>query len=79
MTVTARIKNHLTGELKRETFNNVTEVHYAYPRMGGDPRKRVAFESDVHGTGATYAVDGGDILEVIEFEVRTATTKAEEF
>ena len=56
---------------KRETLENITEVHYAY-RPG-----KVAFESDIDGTGYTYNLAGytgigqsHGILEIAEFEVR---------
>jgi hypothetical protein len=54
-------------------LRNVTEVHYAYSR-GVLPRDKVAFESNIHGTGRT------DRLEWIEeFEVYPETEKAEAF
>lgn len=48
---------------KIEVNNNVTEVHNLfnkYPVMGAD--KRIAFESDVHGTG--FHRDCNDIVSV---------------
>jgi hypothetical protein len=56
-----------TGTILR----NVTEVHYRYP---GLDKKRIAFESDAHGTGVTYSVD-----DIEEFEVFQETEEAEEF
>lgn len=51
-------------------YRNVTEIHYRYPPHG----TRVAFESDVHGTGATW-----ELSEALEFEVRQETEEAAEF
>ena len=77
-----RVKQQIRfkGEIVHQELRNVTEVHYHYPRVGGDPRVRVAFESDIHGSGITYATEGqGEIIELIEFEVRPDTELAEEF
>jgi len=79
MKVTQRILNHDTDEIVRQVLRNVTEIHYRYPRPGGDLRKRVAFESNIHRTGITYSVEGGGILEIIEFEAVPETELAEEF
>lgn len=49
-------------------FHNVTEVHFGY-RPG-----HVAFESDVHGTGATY-----EVADTAEFKVALAQRLADEF
>ena len=46
-------------ELEPQTYRNVTEIHWNYPR-GIDSEQdsgRVAFESDIHGTGITWAID----------------------
>ena len=40
-------------------LNNLTEIHNLYPTPVG---KRIAFESDIHGTGFTYDVE--DIISV---------------
>lgn len=46
-------------EGNQETFDlrNVTEIHYRYPTLVGES-VRVAFESDIHKTGATYDLAG---------------------
>lgn len=36
----------------QQTFHNVTEIHKNYP--GAFPGKKVAIESDIHGSGVTY-------------------------
>jgi len=56
-----------------ETFRNVTEVHYLYPLVLRGER-RVAFESDVHGTGSTYAV-----ADIAEIEIFPDTERARAF
>lgn len=55
------------------TLRNVTEIHYGYPSAMLEGEK-VAFESDIHGTGMTYAVKN-----VIEFETSLETEKSESF
>ena len=80
MKVTQQIRWTETDEVVQQVLRNVTEVHYHYPTVGSDPRVRVAFESDIHSTGITYAVAGeGELLELIEFEVRPDTEIADEF
>lgn len=49
-------------------LHNITEVHFGY-RPG-----HVAFESDVHGTGATY-----EVADTAEFKVALAQRLADEF
>ena len=49
-------------------LRNVTEIHWNY-RQG-----RIAFESDIHGTGITY-----DTQDVVEFEATLETDVAREF
>ena len=46
-----------------EHYHNCTEVHHLYPTFGNTGHKRIAFESDIHGTGFTYDID--DLEEVI--------------
>lgn len=58
------------GSARPTTLHNITEIHYNYP--DGRLRRRVAFESDIHGTGVTY-----DIQEVAEFEAIIETALAE--
>jgi hypothetical protein len=52
-------------------LHNVTEIHYCYPH---NDTLRMAFESDIHGTGVTY-----DLRDVREFEATLATAKASAF
>ena len=51
-----------------DTLRNVSEIHYNY-RPG-----RIAFESDLHGTGITY-----DVSWISEFETRPEESIADEF
>ena len=53
------------------TFHNITKIHYGYESLLG-VGTRIAFESDVHGTGNTY-----DISDIAEFESKPATKKSE--
>ena len=56
---------------EKTTLHNVTEVHYNYLSLDKD---RVAFESDIQGTGCTY-----HIADIAEFEVAPATKKHNAF
>jgi len=47
------------------TLEHITEIHYCYPSPLG---VKVAFESSVDGTGATYPVGA-----IAEFEAQEAT------
>lgn len=58
----------LIGGPSPETLRNVTEIHMGY-RPG-----RIAFESDVHGTGNTYDTD-----DIAEYEVFPETERAARF
>jgi hypothetical protein len=55
---------------RKETFRNVTEIHYNYRTALDD--KRIAFESDIHSTGNTYSIS-----EIEEFETAPETEKQE--
>ena len=55
----------------RMEFHNVTEVHYKYPSLD---KNRVAFESNIHGTGATYSTHN-----ILEMEIVPETELAPEF
>ncbi len=57
MAIKVTLKHKDFGEV---VIENVTEIHYCYPSPMG---KRIAFESDIDGTGCTYPVE-----DVIEFE-----------
>jgi hypothetical protein len=67
---------HLNPPYSGEAIlRNVTEIHYNYnadtvPVLSG----RIAFESDIHGTGIVYAMK-----DVREFQVTPETKKAEAF
>ena len=65
-------RNSPQGEIE-ETRNNVTEIHYGYNDLLGECT-RVAFESDVHGTGGTI-----EIKHIKEFEARIAIKKEKEY
>lgn len=59
----------------REIRNNVTEIHYNFPSVVSEEvGDRVAFESDVHGTGGTVRVD-----TIQEFEAVAANKKEKEY
>lgn len=53
-------------------LRNVTEIHLGYETLMPEPR--IAFESDVQGTGVTYAVS-----EIEEFETACETEEAAGF
>jgi hypothetical protein len=64
---------------REQVSRNVTEIHYNYqhsPAYNGLTHKelRVAFESDIHGTGVTYALS-----DIEEFEATVETEKATTF
>ena len=66
--------SEIAGRYKLETqvYRNVTEVHWNYrPDLSF---QRVAFESDVHGTGVTWQCN-----RIAEFEVVPETEIAETF
>lgn len=50
-------------------LRNVHEIHYNYNNSG-----RIAFESNIHGTGILY-----DISQVMEFETEEECEKQDEF
>lgn len=55
------------------TLDNVTEIHYIYNHIGTEA-PRIAFESDIHGTGNTY-----EVADLLEFEAKTTDVEAEHF
>lgn len=59
-------------EQPERVFRNVTEIHWRYP--GAPTHTRVAFESNIHGTGMTYIVEW-----IAEFEAKEETQVAEAF
>jgi hypothetical protein len=74
-----RVKAKLVayGVDREDVYRNVTEVHYNYPSLEG--HARVAFESDIHGTGLTQSLEDNGVLYLKEFEVRPETEVAEHF
>ena len=71
--------NKVTLTLKPPYSNivlrNVTEIHYNYNHgVLKTPDYRVAFESNVHGTGITYSAS-----DVVEFDATPETEKANAF
>jgi hypothetical protein len=71
MTVTAIVL--MDGKWEQVILHNVTEVHYGYSLL------KVAFESDIHGTGTTYHLDERWPMYLKEFQAKPATELAEEF
>lgn len=57
------------GEKRDATLRNVTEIHYNPDKYGAP---QIAFESDIHQTGATYFIN-----TINEFEA-TLKTKIED-
>jgi len=57
---------------KQTVLRNVTEIHWRYP--GLPSHTRVAFESDIHGTGITFVVEW-----TAEFEAVLETERAAGF
>ncbi len=49
-------KNNIKGQV----WERITEIHFNY-----DGRKRIAFESDIDGTGASF-----DVSDIEEFEAK---------
>lgn len=68
------MKVHLKLRSGEEGYaRNMTEIHYGYLSPGWLGR-RVAFESNIHGTGFTHSIE-----EIIEFEATPETEIAGEF
>ena len=63
----------MNGKAHKVEYRNVTEIHYNFTE-GEHVSKRVAFESDIHGTGITW-----DITAVQEFTFTLETVKADSF
>jgi hypothetical protein len=57
----------------KETFRNVTEIHYGYKSPIKITMPQIAFESNIHGTGTTYYLD-----TITEFVVTPETEIAKE-
>ena len=49
-------------------LSNITEIHYRYPAGWTGAPDRIAFESDIDGTGYTY-----DLADIKEFEALLPT------
>ncbi len=60
------------GEVS-EIRHNVTEIHYLYKSLIGQPDS-VAFESDIHATGGTVKIEF-----MKEFEAKLSTVIAENY
>jgi len=61
-------------------LNNVTEIHYNYGRINRIPQIKVAFESDIFGTGTTFDMhDEEDRLRPVEFEAINQGVKSKTF
>ena len=54
-----------------ETFRNVTEIHWRYNTYG---EPRVAIETQIHGTGGTYA-----LTDIEHLDISAAIVKGETF
>lgn len=74
-----KVKLNAQGRPEDTVLRNVTEVHYNYKYPGGVLPNRVAFESDIHGTGITYSLSGDGVIRIVEFEVTPETEMAEAF
>ena len=74
VTITYNENSHIGNII--ETLNNVTEIHYNYVSAitGTVNPIRVAFESDIHGTGGTKLTD-----YIKEFEATLETKKQKDF
>lgn len=58
-------------------YRNVTEIHYNFKQNETIKELtgiQIAFESDIHGTGATWRIS-----RLVEFETSAETEKAESF
>ena len=53
------------GGTRDTVLHNITEIHYCYPKGYRAAPDRIAFESDIDGTGQTY-----DLADIREFEAR---------
>ena len=71
MKITIIFKKSSIFEGRTVTLRNITEIHYNYPFS---TEKRVAFESDIHGTGDTH-----NVSDIEEFYTELETEKAESF
>lgn len=60
------IKHRQWGIIRLE---NITEIHYQYPSVVG---LRIAFESDIEGTGYVY-----DVEDILEFEAKVQTEEVQ--
>jgi len=69
----------IEGVLHVQNYFNVTEIHYNYGDLLGNLPMRVAFESDVHGTGCTLPLKPDPVFYLREFETTPATEIAESF
>lgn len=63
-TVKVKYNDHCPYLGDTDILNNVTEVHVNYRSF--EPEARVAFESDVHRTGMTRALDYINEIDIVE-------------
>ena len=75
MRITMKLVVH--GVVHHQVLRNVTEIHYGFEH--GEGTRRIAFETDIHGTGLVYDTAPNASMYVKEFEVRQETEKAESF
>ena len=59
----------LENSIEEAVYHNVTEIHYMY-----QSKEQVAFESDIHGTGITWALS-----QVVEFDIEPEKEISKEF
>ena len=67
----ARGSTQRSGGEVSMVLSNITEIHYRYPKSYKRTPERIAFESDIDGTGYTY-----DLADIKEFEARLPTQEA---
>lgn len=60
------------GRQMIDVYDNCTEVHYLYPQWTGNER-RIAFESDIHGTGCNRKVEE---IESVKIDIATKEYKS---
>lgn len=67
-----KVRVRFNTEVSSMLYRNVEEIHYNYPTR--EPTSRIAFESNVHGTGCTWPIS-----EIAEMEVTEEIEEAPEF
>ena len=75
MKIRVKLNKNLGAKDRKITYRNVTEIHYCYPSVTSELHgKKIAFESDIHGTGCTW-----HLADIDEFETELETKKARNF